>query len=274
MTPFPSADRRPEIWLSIVTIVKDDPRGFAKTLNSILSQDFSGVEWVIIDSSAQKTEIPESLARVPSTWKVNYLHEAPRGIYPAMNSGLARCSGEYAYFLNAGDSLFDAGVLARVREVLRSHPVWAHGPVAIREEDGSIVITPEWSFEIERKRSFAGGHFPAHQGTFAQVEELRNAGGFDPSYRIAADYAMFLKLSLVAPPCEIPFQIAIFNSGGVSSQQWQESFREFHRARREILKPRGLSSLKEQWETRRHFALVYAHREVRPRLSWGNKQNP
>ena len=271
MTPFPAVNRRPEIWLSIVTIVKDDAKGFSETLASIASQELSGVEWVIVDSTSQTTEVPELLSRNNPVPEVTYLHEAPRGIYPAMNSGVARCSGEYVYFLNAGDCLHDREVLVRVRELLSSHPAWAHGPVAIRENDGSVVITPEWNFQSERNRCFAAGHFPAHQGTFAQVEEIRKVGGFDPKYRIAADYAMFLRLSLVALPCEIPFAVATFNSGGISSQQWQESFREFHRARREILKPRGLRALREQWETRRHFALVYAHREVRPRLSWGMK---
>ncbi len=258
-------------WLSVVTIVKDDHDGFLDTLESVTSQDLVGVEWVVIDSSSDTTEMADLLSRVPTSLVVTYVHEEPRGIYPAMNSGLSRCSGEYAYFLNAGDCLADSEVLARVREALTAGPAWAHGPVSIQEPDGSCVTTPRWDFQMEQKRSFAGGHFPAHQGTFARVEHLKRAGEFDTSYRIAADYAMFLKLSLVAPPLVLPFEIARFNAGGISSQQWQESFREFHRARREILKPRGLSALREQWETKRHFALVYAHKVIRPRLSWGRK---
>lgn len=256
-------------WLSVVTIVKDDPLGFAETLASLSVQDLTDVEWVVVDGSSDKEAIPEILATAPSQLRVKYLHEDPRGIYSAMNSGIAQCEGVYAYFLNAGDLLIDRSVLSQVRQSLVWTPVWAHGPVEIRQPEGSAVITPQWDFDRERRRSFARGHFPAHQGTFARVDALRSAGGFDVSFRIAADYAMFLRLAQIESPKVLPFVVATFNSGGISSQRWQESFREFHRARREILNPRGLAAVRERWETWRHFALVFAHREVRSRLSWG-----
>lgn len=256
-------------WLSVVTVVKDDSLGFAESLASLSLQDLTDVEWVIVDSSTRKEEIPRILATMPSDLRVKYLHEVPRGIYSAMNSGIAQCGGVYAYFLNAGDFLFDPNVLSRVRQALELSPIWAHGPVEIRQPEGSTVITPEWDFDRERRRSFARGHFPAHQGTFARVDALRNAGCFDVSFQIAADYVMFLRLAQIASPVVLPFVVATFNSGGISSQKWQESFREFHRARRQILNPRGPAALRERWETWRQFALVYAHREIRSRLSWG-----
>lgn len=252
-------------WLSIVTVVKDDPDGFARTCASLAEQDLSEVEWIVVDGSSDRESIPALLARSDSPSAV-YRHEAPRGIYAAMNSALEAASGDSIYFLNAGDALASPAVLALVRETL-GDATWAFGPVEIEDVSGSVVVTPRWDYASERRRGFSRGLFPAHQGTFTRTSALRGIGGFDTSYRVAADYAVALRLALLATPVELPFVIARFREGGTSTVQWQKSFQEFHRARREILKPSGTAALREKWETARHYALVYAHREVRPRLS-------
>lgn len=254
-------------WLSVVTVVKDDLDGFTRSLASLREQDVDGVEWVVIDGSSDAGAIPGALSQEGAPSAV-YRHEAPRGIYPAMNAALELASGDVAYFLNAGDTLADPTVLARVREHLGGSAVWGFGPVEIEEASGSVVVTPRWDYRAEKRAGFSRGLFPPHQGTFVRASVLRRIGGFDASYRIAADYACALRLSLLADPVELPFVIARFREGGTSTLRWQESFREFHRARREILRPSGAAALRESWESIRHFGLVYAHRELRPRLSW------
>jgi glycosyltransferase involved in cell wall biosynthesis len=252
-------------WLSVVTVVKDDLEGFARSLASLREQDLDGVEWVVVDGSLDTAAVPAMLATSGAPAAV-YRHETPRGIYPAMNSAIELASGDVVYFLNAGDTLASSNVLTRVREHV-GVAVWAFGPVEIEEASGAVVVTPPWDYESERRTGFSRGLFPAHQGTFVRIAALRSIGQFDTSYRIAADYAVALRLSQMADPVELPFVIARFREGGTSTTRWQESFREFHRARREILRPSGLAALRERWESARHFALVYAHREVRARLS-------
>ena len=259
-------------WLSVITVVKDDPEGFARTCASLREQDATGIEWVVVDGSADADEVPELMGYASDDLTTVYEHREPAGIYPAMNHALSLASGEYAYFLNSGDRLQDASVLRRVGEVLAASPEWAFGPVAIEEVGGGTVITPPWDYERERAVSFSRGLFAPHQGTFARTEVLRAFGGFDTSYRVAADYAVFLRLSLVADPVHLPFVIATFSEGGTSTLKWQESFREFHRARVAILGPTGVAALRERWETLAHYALVYTHREVRPRLSWPKRR--
>jgi len=252
-------------WLSVVTVVKDDHVGFARTRDSLFAQDVSGVEWVVVDGSRDSDAIPAALA--PAAVPVTYRHEPPMGIYTAMNSALGLASGEYVYFLNAGDALLSPTVLARVRESLGAEAVWGFGSVEVEEVGGRVVTTPGWDYRVEQRLGFSRGFFPPHQGTFTRTSALRNVGGFDTGYRVAADYAAFLKLSRRADPVELPFVIARFREGGMSTTRWQASFREFHRARREILRPTGIMALRERWESARHYGLVYAHREVRPLLS-------
>ena len=219
-----------QLWLTIVTVVKDAPSEMARTLASLLNQDLSGTEYCVIDSSADTAQVSAMLS--DSALDAEYQWVPAAGVYAAMNSGLASATGRYIYFLNAGDELLP-DTLARVRETAE-----------------------------QRNALFARGQFAPHQGTFASTDELREVGGFDVSYRIAADYSAFLKLTTKSTPVMLDFPIARFHEGGLSTQRWQESFREFHRARRSILQPRGTEAARELFATGRQFVAVGFYRGV------------
>lgn len=252
---------RPAPWLSVITVVKDDLAGLERTRASLLAQTELSFEHVVVDSSRDPAAARDLLdwpARVEST--VTWVE--PSGIYPAMNEGVRLARGEYAYFLNAGDTLRGSDVLSRVREatIAAGSPAWLYGEVEIVDTRGRSVITPRWDYEAERRASFARGRFPAHQATFVRRDALLAAGGFDTSFRIVADYAAFLRLSLACDPVYLDLVIATFAEGGLSTQRWRESLREFHRARREILRPTGLQAVRERWETARVAAAMGAYR--------------
>ena len=87
-------------------------------------------------------------------------------------------------------------------------------------------------------------------------------GGFDIGYRITADYAAFLRLSLVADPVEVADVLAVFTEGGLSTVAWQESLGEFHRARREILHLSGWDGSRELLSTASLFGRMSLSRVV------------
>lgn len=248
-------------WLTIVTAVRDDDAGLEATVRSIRSQNLTDIEFIVIDSSRNA----ESVATIVGTTAAVQWME-PRGIYPAMNAGLAAATGTYTYFLNAGDTFYDSDVLTDVRaSITGGQGTWAFGPVQIVGKNGSSAITPPWNYAAERAHSFARGHFPPHQGTFASTTALRDIGGFDTRYRISADYAAFLRLSQLSDPTELTRVIATFAEGGTSTLRWRESFREFHRARRQILRPHGTASVAEYWHTYTHYARVELYRSLNRR---------
>lgn len=242
--------------VSVVTVVKDDPRGLAATLTSLGTGDRAGTEVVVIDGSADRAAAAEA-----ERAGARYAWWEPRGVYPAMNDGLAAATGDYVYFLNAGDTLAAPDVLPRVVDLLEDRrPLWAVGRVRFIGVDGRPMVEPPWDYATERARSFARGRFPAHQGVVMAREALLAAGGFDVSYRVAADYAAVLRFSLRADPLALGLVLAEFHAGGLSTVAWRQAQQEFHRARREVLRPRGRAGLLERWDTAVGMAATAAYR--------------
>ena len=250
-------------WLTVVTVTKDDPDGLTRTLRSLQSQDRAGVECLIIDSSEDRAQTAGLVRAHGDFATVTWVE--PSGIYSAMNRGLSEASGEFVYFLNGGDELAGAVVLAHLSGRVTTGKVdWAYGAIEIVHTDGSRIVTPPWDFEREQEHAFSRGHFPAHQGTVARTEVLRRVGGFDESFRIASDYATFLRLAQVSPPVELNLTVAQFHEGGVSTTRWAKSLREFHRARHEILQPTGAVARRERLATTQQFVRMAIHRSPWP----------
>lgn len=249
--------------ITVITVVRDAPEALRLTAASVAGQelaDRADVEHLVVDGSS----VVDDLSDLPG---VRHEVRPARGIYTAMNEGLQAATGEYAYFLNAGDTLHAVDTLAFVIDRLASvRPEWAYGEVAIVDERGVRTITPRWDFDAEASRCFARGLFPPHQGTFARREALLALGGFDESYRIAADYAMALRLSQRSVPAYLDRVIATFPEGGASTVGWREAQREFHRARVSILQPTGMAAVRERLDTARQRAVMTAYRGVWTRL--------
>lgn len=242
-------------WLTIVTAVRNDPVGLERTLNSIPHTD--GVEVLVIDGSTDRDSVSRACGgRARVEWV------EPRGIYAAMNEGVARASGEYVQFINAGDELRNSSVLELLHAEIQNAPEWLFGPVEIVNAAGLRVITPEWDYRVEKHRLFSRGFFPQHQGVLVRAETLRELRGFNTSYAIGADYELFLRLSLISDPRVLSFVVATFYEGGASTQQWKRAFAEFHRARIEVLRPSGLARLQEAMNTTVNFAQAWTYRTL------------
>ncbi len=252
----------PHPTLSIVTVVKDDLPGLLKTQSSLVGQTSQNFEWVIVDGSGASAE-PGSATdhlSIPN----NYLWLAPTGIYPAMNTGLNRALGDYVWFINAGDLVADEFTVEELLKVLNKHrPSWLVGQVEFTHPDGSTVTPPPFDYQAEKKRLFARGRFPPHQGTIARKSLLRELDGFNEDFHIAADYEMALRLSLIADPIVLPENLARFSVGGVSSSNWTRSLKEFRSARHSVFDIRGARRLHEAVDSFKVYASMFMARLLR-----------
>ncbi len=103
-----------KVYISVVTVVLDDPDGLVRTGESLIKQTHRP-EWVVVDGGSSEP----TLAVLRNFGDaVRWISEKDKGIYDAMNKGAGMCKGDYVVFLNAGDCFSDFEVIANVSAFL------------------------------------------------------------------------------------------------------------------------------------------------------------
>lgn len=95
--------------VTIITVNYNNLEGLKRTIPSVLSQTFHDYEYIVIDggSTDGSKEYIESQQQGLTYW----VSERDKGIYPAMNKGIAQAHGEYCIFMNSGDHFFSSVAL-------------------------------------------------------------------------------------------------------------------------------------------------------------------
>jgi glycosyltransferase involved in cell wall biosynthesis len=232
------------LQLSVITVVKDEVAGFIETLKSLNEQSLKEFNWVVIDSSTDRTAISSLVESYGKS--ADYLWVEPEGIYPAMNLGASLAQGRYLYFLNSGDTLFNSDTLRRVDDALAATcPLWAFGNIDFWNQKGQKLTEPHWDYNTEQQHRFARGRFPGHQGLFVDKNAFEALGGLDTQFSIAADYHMICRLSQIQAPRELGFVVANFTQGGASTLSWRTAQKEFRKARKIVFPPNIVDQLEE-----------------------------
>ncbi len=218
---------------TIVTVVRNAEDCIAAAIESVAAQSCTDYEYLIIDGASSDRTL--SLAQAyqnrfaPGQYRI--FSEPDAGIYDAMNKGLIRARGDYIAFLGADDVL-EPSALARVVEALAASDacdvlVGAYNVIDIDGHVAKRLPQPE----LIRQR-FPRSLPAVHQAFFMRTSLLREVGGFDTTYRIAADYELFLRLlPLHLDWCFTRDVLVSFRLGG-TSYVIKETAREYRAAKR------------------------------------------
>ena len=188
------------IRFSIVTITYNAEKVLQRTLDSVRSQTYEGVEHLIVDGASkdQTLAIVEQYKQQSDVsdngHKVIIQSEPDHGIYDAMNKGLTQASGDYIVFLNAGDSLPTAYTLEEIVHHCRLNefpenelPGVLYGNTDIIDAEGRFLhprrLQPP---ETLTWRSFRHGMLVCHQAFYARTDIAKNTQ-YNTRYRFSAD---------------------------------------------------------------------------------------
>lgn len=179
--------------VTIVTVSFNSARTVVDTLRSVADQSHEDIEHVVIDGGS--TDGTVSLVNQYGKHVSRFVTEPDKGIYDAMNKGLAFATGEIIGFLNADDVYADAGVIAHVAAAAAGSRVDAvfGDLVYVDAEAGSRVIR-RWRAGPYSRSRLRHGWMPPHPTLFVRTALLKEIGGFDTRFRVAADYDCVLRL--------------------------------------------------------------------------------
>jgi glycosyltransferase involved in cell wall biosynthesis len=96
--------------VSIITIVFNGEKYIEKTLKSICALDYPNIEFIIIDGGSKDSTL-EIIKNYQDKIAL-LISEKDKGIYDAMNKGIAHATGEYLWFMNGGDEVYNSSVLS------------------------------------------------------------------------------------------------------------------------------------------------------------------
>lgn len=173
--------------LSIITINLNHAAGLRSTIRSVAEQTWTGFEFIVIDGGSRDGSLNQirEYEGLIDTW----ISEPDRGVFDAMNKGIALASGDYLLMLNSGDVLYDRDVLKMVFADHCFTEDILYGDV-LRESRGTIidqsVFPGQLTFNFFRNGSLS------HQATFIRRTVHDIAGLYDDTMKYAADWKMFI----------------------------------------------------------------------------------
>lgn len=177
---------------SIITVSYNAADHIESTILSIAGQTYDKIEYIIIDgdSTDETVNIIKKHEQHISYW----VSEPDNGLYDAMNKGLQKATGDYVWFMNAGDCIYDRntvdGIVALLSESEKK-PEIIYGETAIIDKKGMVIRQRRLKApEKLTWKSFKMGMLVSHQSFIARRE---TAPLFDTDYRYSADVDWCIK---------------------------------------------------------------------------------
>ena len=219
------------ILISVITVCLNAEKDIEYTINSVLDQDFTDYEYLIMDGGSDDSTI-DIAERYRARFReknisFDMVSEKDEGLYDAMNKAAGHAAGEWIIFINAGDALFDRNVLKNLSAEISDRYDVLYGDAVMLEKGMYKLLRAE---SVERLRNT---NPICHQASITRTKAVRKYS-FDSRYKIAADFDLFLKIYLSDADrfkeLEMPF--CVFKLGGISNSNILLREKEFDASRK------------------------------------------
>lgn len=169
--------------ISVITVVYNGVDELEQTMLSVTEQSYPNIEYIVIDGGSGDGTL-DIIERYRERIDV-LVSERDRGIYDAMNKGLALATGEWVNFMNCGDYFYDRAVIEQIVPDLRSEHVLVAG--------GYTMFSAISSASFEASPLAAGKMPSSHQSIFFNASAAKRFP-YNTDYRVGADYDVVCRL--------------------------------------------------------------------------------
>lgn len=209
--------------VTVITAVLNGAATLARNLDSVAGQTWASIEHVVVDGGSTDGTVALLESRAP---RVRFTSGPDRGLYDAMNQGLALVldPASYVLFLNADDTFATPAAVERVMQ-------------GCAGEDLVYARLERWDEELGDRdvigravaeRDLLFGMACHHQTMFCRRSLFDSLGAFDLNYRIAADYDWAVRAFRSARVTRrfVPEVVSVMRRGGLSDRRYLDSVRE------------------------------------------------
>lgn len=177
---------------SIITVTYNAAQVLEDTIQSVITQTYKGVEYIIIDGGSKDGTL--DIINRYKTHIHTVISEPDKGLYDAMNKGIRVATGDYICFLNAGDALHEDDTLLLMVHSITGEvlPDVLYGETQLVDEEGHFVRMRRLSAPEQLTwKSFRKGMLVCHQAFFARRKLVEP---YDLHYRFSADFDWCIRI--------------------------------------------------------------------------------
>jgi len=184
--------------VSIVTPSLNQGRYLPETIESVLSQDYPNLEYVVMDggSTDDTVEILQDYSRRDA--RMRFVSEPDRGQSHALNKALRLANGDIAGWLNSDDT-YRTGAVSLAVEALREHPDWAlvYGNAYYINEFSQVIdrypVDPCSEGMLFRVNTIC------QPAAFFRRSAVNRLGGVDENLHFCMDYDLWIRIAQQYP---------------------------------------------------------------------------
>ena len=204
--------------VSIITVCFNSSKTIEETIQSVLSQDYPNIEYLVIDGGSidgTQTIIQKYQGKI-ATW----VSEPDQGMYAAMNKGISMATGDVIGILNSDDVYVSSRAVSELMYVMskaKADVVFAD--LILVDQNNLNKVLRYYDSGRFQPRKFRWGWMPAHPTVFVKKKYYDRVGLFALDYQIAADYEMLIRILAIekAPFAYLPKPMVRMRAGGAST---------------------------------------------------------
>jgi glycosyltransferase involved in cell wall biosynthesis len=173
--------------ISIITVCYNSARTLEKTILSVYNQSYRDIEYILIDGNS--SDNTADIVKKHFTKIDKFISEPDKGLYDAMNKGIALSTGDLVGILNSDDFYSSNSVIQEVVDFHSSRDIDASiGDIIQCNESGSIrrfYSSKNWNPD-----KLCIGFMPPHPSVFFRRVLFEDFGNYNTSFKIAADFEL------------------------------------------------------------------------------------
>jgi glycosyltransferase len=178
--------------ISIITIAWNSGKSIGDAIKSVVSQTYPDIEYIIVDglSKDNTMEVVKSFgAKVTKS-----VSERDKGIYDALNKGIAMAEGDVIGFMHSDDLFADEFVIEKVAKLFNETGADSiYGDLEYVYKNDTSKVLRYWKSGKFSRRNLLLGWMPPHPTLYIKREIYQKYGGFDIAFKISADYDSMLR---------------------------------------------------------------------------------